>query len=411
MRYQSEILSGYFKKVEMKTLIITLLLGAIFVTVNTSSVFAKDTQSISSQFNHVLKAEGVEQARLLLVHEINDGNLTAVHLLAGLLIKGKVFQKNIALAVEVLEKGVEFEDPKSSYILGKYYSDGQFVVPNVSLARQYYELAVLYGHDKAEVELAKLPQAKVPVQRLPKKQQPETDGGAAAPNEPKKDQLTLPLGYSTQPAKWKSDTIDLNLVKSTGSGFAISENGLIATNEHVIDGCRKIFAIYQGKPKIGRIIAQSKKEDFALISIDSQTPSYFYLKSNAPELGEELISGGFPSPSNFGFGIKITTGIVSDETSEFGELFQHSTPSQPGNSGGPLINKSGSVVGISTAVSTVKWGELAAQNVNYAVSNNTSKQLIRSWGLQFKSIKDYSIFDTKTLAEFLKKAAVQILCY
>ena len=86
----------------MKTLIITLLLGAIFVSVNTSSVLAKDTQPISSQFNNVLKAEGAEQARLLLIHEINDGNLTAVHLLAGLLIKGKVFQKNIGNRILII---------------------------------------------------------------------------------------------------------------------------------------------------------------------------------------------------------------------------------------------------------------------------------------------------------------------
>ena len=135
------------------------------------------------------------------------------------------------------------------------------------------------------------------------------------------------------------------------------------TNEHVIGTCRKIVVIYQGKPKVARLIAADKKADFAVLKIKGNTPTHFYFKKSNPELGEELISGGFPSPQNFGFGIKITTGIVSSELTNQNPLFQHTTPSQPGNSGGPLLNNSGILVGVSTAVSTVKWGDLSAQNV------------------------------------------------
>ena len=75
---------------------------------------------------------------MLLIHEINDGNIQAVHMLAAMLITGKFFNKNIRLAVEVLEKGVELKDPKSSFMLGKYHSDGNHVVPDPKKARAFF---------------------------------------------------------------------------------------------------------------------------------------------------------------------------------------------------------------------------------------------------------------------------------
>ena len=129
--------------------------------------------------------------------------------------------------------------------------------------------------------------------------------------------------------------------------------------------------IYQGKPKMARLIAADKKADFAALKIKGNTPTHFYFKKAIQNLVKNSFQG-VSITTEFGFGIKITTGIVSSELSTETHYF-NIRPSQPGNSGGPLLNNSGILVGVSTAVSTVKWGDLSAQNVNYAVSNVTLK--------------------------------------
>lgn len=372
---------------------------------------------LKQDFLNILKEGGPEKGQQFLIQKINDGEIEAVHILATILIKKRNIRGNLSLAVEVLERGAELGDSKSSYLLGNYFSDGNYINPDYSKAQYYYELARELGHPKAKLALSKLPPVEVPKlqkpdsesKSIPRENKPNPEN--VLPPRSDKKQYSAPPGYNPKQVTWSSDKLDFNRIKSTGSGFAITNDGLIVTNEHVIDSCKKIFVIYQGKPKIAHLIAADKKADFAALKIKGNTPTYFYLKKSNPELGEELISGGFPSPQNFGFGIKITTGIVSSEVSDRNALFQHTTPSQPGNSGGPLLNNSGILVGVSTAVSTVKWGELSAQNVNYAVSNVTAKSLLNKWGLPYETVDNNVSFDLKLLARHLKKAAAQVICY
>jgi len=372
---------------------------------------------LKEDFLNILKEGGPEKGQQFLIQKINDGEIEAVHILATILIQKKNIKGNLSLAVEVLERGAELGDSKSSYLLGNYFSDGNYVKPDYSKAKFYYELARELGHPKAKLALSKLPSIEAPKlqnpdsvsKNTPRENTPNPETVLTPKSE--NNQYSMPPGYNPKQVTWSSDKLDFNRITSTGSGFAINTDGLIVTNEHVIESCKKIFVIYQGKPKIARLIAADKKADFAALKIKADTPTYFYFKKSNPELGEELISGGFPSPQNFGFGIKITTGIVSSEVIGQNPLFQHTTPSQPGNSGGPLLNNSGILVGVSTAVSTVKWGELSAQNVNYAVSNATAIRLLNEWSLPFKTVDNNFSFDLRLLAKHLKKAATQIVCY
>ena len=385
-----------------------------FLSFSTNTGLAGD---LKQDFLKTLKEGGPERGQQFLIQKINDGEIEAVHILATILIKKKNIKGNLSLAVEVLERGTELGDPKSSYLLGNYFSDGNYIKADYPKAKYYYELAGELGHPKAKLALSKLPSIEAPklqkpdgvTKNIPRKNRPIPE--AVSPPRSDKKQYSVPPGYNPKQVTWSSDELEFNRITSTGSGFAITTDGLIVTNEHVINNCSEIFVIYQGKPKMARVIAADKKADFAALKIKGNTPTHFYFKKSNPELGEELISGGFPSPQNFGFGIKITTGIVSSELSDRNPLFQHTTPTQPGNSGGPLLNNSGILVGVSTAVSTVKWGDLSAQNVNYAVSNVTAKSLLNKWGLPYKTLNNTLDFDLKLLAKHLKKAAAQIICY
>lgn len=163
---------------------------------------------------------------------------------------------------------------------------------------------------------------------------------------------------------------------STGTGFLISSDGVILTNRHVVGGInKKIFVSFQFNGKVVRreaqILFNSLEYDLAKLKCDvsglgitSILP--YGIDFRQPKLGEQISVLGYPMPGIMGQSIKLTTGVVSS-TNGFMDnknLFQISAPIQPGNSGSPIFDMYGNVIGI--AVSSLTSG----QNVNYALKSN-----------------------------------------
>lgn len=376
-----------------------------------------NTQRTLSQ---IIQSQGEIAGVEYLEERVEANDIAAIHLLVKYYVQRGNAKQKIDEIVELLEKGANLNDVRSLYLLGNIYSDGLFASPNIDLARQHYQRAAAAGHVKSQNKLKQLPQlesyrAAPPAKNDPPGTKPKQADPTPPPQpeqQPKKTPTPhLPPGYSNQSVSWIADRLDPHRIRGFGSGFAISSEGVIATNEHVIDGCKEIFVVYQSKPKRAQLLFANKAHDFAAIKIRVKTPSFFFLKSAAPLLGEELTSGGYPSPDTLGAGIKITTGVVSSEEPRTGDQFQHTTPSQPGNSGGPLINSAGYVVGISTAVYGENIGELAPQNINFAVSQKTIRHNLKKWNLRFSEGNENLQFPTTLLADMLKRSTAQIICY
>ena len=356
----------------------------------------------------IIQTQGEVAGIKYLEDRVEANDVEAIHLLVKYYVQRRKAKQKLDVIIELLEKGAKLNDVRSLYLLGNIYSDGLFTSPNINLARQYYQRATAAGHKKSRDKLAQLPEAEAfkaapPAKNDTPKVEPKQTFPAPTPQ--------FPPGYSNQSVAWVADRLDPYRIKGFGSGFALSSEGVIATNEHVIDGCKEIFAVYQSKPKRAQLLFANKGHDFAVIKIRANTPSFFFLKASAPLLGEELTSGGYPSPDTLGAGIKITTGVVSSEEPRIGDQFQHTTPSQPGNSGGPLINSAGYVVGISTAVYGENIGELAPQNINFAVSQKTIRHNLKKWNLRFSEGDGKLQFPTTLLADMLKRSTAQIICY
>lgn len=160
---------------------------------------------------------------------------------------------------------------------------------------------------------------------------------------------------------------------SSGTCFAISRNGILVTNYHVIDGARSInirgINLDFNKTYNAKILIVDKNNDIALIQIDdplfttiSGTIPYI-IKPNLSSVGESVFVLGYPLRATMGDEIKLTNGIISSQTGFQGEIssYQVSAPVQPGNSGGPLFNMYGNVIGIINAKHT------GAENVSYAI--------------------------------------------
>lgn len=170
--------------------------------------------------------------------------------------------------------------------------------------------------------------------------------------------------------------------KWSGTGFAL-EGGYIVTNYHVVEDARSIYILGIRGDFSRRystlIVATDRKNDLALLKISD--PSFggfgtipYSVKTSVADVGEEVFVLGYPLISTMGDEIKLTTGVVSARTGFMGDvtLYQISAPIQPGNSGGPLFDAQGNLVGI------VNAKHKSAENVGYAIKTSYLKNLVES---------------------------------
>lgn len=146
---------------------------------------------------------------------------------------------------------------------------------------------------------------------------------------------------------------DRELPRGQGSGFIISQDGYVLTNHHVVDGADEITVTLPDKREFkGHLIGSDQRSDVALVKIDGATlPSSKIGDPAKLKVGEWVIAIGSP----FGLQNTVTAGIVSAKGRETGELLpfiQTDAAVNPGNSGGPLINMRGEVVGINSQIFT-----------------------------------------------------------
>ena len=163
--------------------------------------------------------------------------------------------------------------------------------------------------------------------------------------------------------------------RATGTGVVITSDGDILTNDHVVDGANKVSVLFVGdtEPTLATVLAVDVGNDLALIHVDKPglTPAVFADPSSI-DIGDEVVAVGFAL--DLDGGPTVTSGIVSalNRTIVSGDgaldgLIQTDTAISSGNSGGPLVNTRGQVIGINTAVFQSS-SEVAANNVGFSIS-------------------------------------------
>lgn len=171
----------------------------------------------------------------------------------------------------------------------------------------------------------------------------------------------------------------------TGSGFFITTNGYFVTNYHVIKDAEKIsLRDVQGKIYEAVIVKLDSNNDLALLKVKGKFSALPVINSQTVKRGTHVITVGFPNIDIQGKEPKLSEGIVSALSGIQDEptVFQISVPIQPGNSGGPMVNMDGNVVGIiASKLSTLfmlKNKGSVPENVNYAIKSNYLDELIQT---------------------------------
>ncbi len=167
----------------------------------------------------------------------------------------------------------------------------------------------------------------------------------------------------------------------TGTGFAL-KNGYIVTNNHVVEGASSILVQGVNGTTVeykAEVVAVDKNNDLALIRINDYRFDGFgsipySIKETLCDVGSDVFVLGYPLTSYMGEEIKLTNGIISSRSGYQGDVttYQISAPVQPGNSGGPMFDKNGNVVGV------VNAGIPGAENVGYAIKTSYLCNLINS---------------------------------
>jgi serine protease Do len=162
--------------------------------------------------------------------------------------------------------------------------------------------------------------------------------------------------------------------QAAGSGFVVSSDGYIVTNNHVVDGATKVKVSFDDQEEIdAKIVGTDSRTDLALLKIEPKKPlTVLKFAAKTPRVGEWVLAVGNP----FGLGGTVTAGIVSALARNIGgpyDYMQIDAAVNHGNSGGPTFNLEGDVVGVNTAIYSPTGGNVG---IAFAVPAETVKRVV-----------------------------------
>ncbi|MFZ9502108.1 MAG: S1C family serine protease [Beijerinckiaceae bacterium] len=203
---------------------------------------------------------------------------------------------------------------------------------------------------------------------------------------------------------------------SSGTGFFVSQNGHVLTNDHVVKECRVYEVGLAGGPRTSAtLVARDTTNDLALLRTNLK-PEAVPAFSLRPRIGESVYAYGFPlvgvlsTSGNFTIGNVTATAGLGDDTRHL----QISTPVQVGNSGGPLLDQFGNVAGVVVS----KLNVLAAakvtgdivQNVNFAIKSAIATNFLDANGVSPNENRRAQPLDPATIAEGARAFTVLVTC-
>jgi hypothetical protein len=200
---------------------------------------------------------------------------------------------------------------------------------------------------------------------------------------------------------------------TTGSGFTVSSDGFVLTNRHVVEKCQTV-TVHDRGPAVIR--GFDEINDLALLKIEGKT-SAMPFRASTPGLGDSVFALGFPFSGVLGSGVNFTGGLISALSGMRNDsrYLQFTAPIQPGNSGGPLVNAEGLVVGVVTSrlpdILILEASGSLPQNVNFAIRGDLAKGFLRANGVEPIIAEARNTLSASEIAKKARAYTVQIICH
>jgi TPR repeat protein len=343
------------------------------------------------QNGHGVKQDVVEEVKLYR-KAAEQGLADAQNALGRCYQNGHAVKQDAAEAVKWYRKAAEQGFADAQFNLGVCYHNGQGVKQDTAEAVKWYRKAAEQGHASAQsnLELAQEWEARQAKRREPQ----ETDPRPAS----------VPAGDNP---------------KITGTGFLITRNGYLVTNYHVVKDCGKMRVQTAAGLLDAALVRVDAASDLALLKVNGAFDALPVVSSRGARMGATVATVGFPNIGLQGFEPKLSKGDISSLAGIQDDVryFQISVPVQPGNSGGPLVDERGNVVGVVTAQlsqeAALESSGVLAQNVNYAVKSSYLLSFLEAVPKVSTGMLEAKTDEQKfeAVVDDVKKAAVLILGY
>lgn len=207
-------------------------------------------------------------------------------------------------------------------------------------------------------------------------------------------------------------------VEQNGTGFIVSANGHVITNHHVIEGCvGDITASLPGQPStLLRIVSTDEINDLALLQAPTTANEVATIRATAIRPGDAIIVIGYPLHGLLTSDFTVTSGIVSSLSGLLNDTrhLQISAEVQSGNSGGPLLDTSGAVVGVVSsklnALKVVKATGDLPQNINFAIKTGAMRDFLDNSVVPYKTAEPKTELKTAEIARLARAYTMLISC-
>ena len=207
---------------------------------------------------------------------------------------------------------------------------------------------------------------------------------------------------------------------ATGSGFAVADGGVMTAN-HVVEGCRRLMLRNaSGQRAAASVAAADPHRDVALLRVATGFAPPLTFRDGPPvEIGESVVTYGFPLSGLLSSGPTLTTGNISALAGlrDNRMNFQISAPVQPGNSGGPLLDAQGHVIGVvvsklnAAQVAKITGGDIP-QNINFAIKGNEAAAFLVAHNVPVPHApSDGPELKPQRIGEIVNAGIVFIQCY
>lgn len=346
--------------------------------------------------------------------------------------KGEGTSKDLSAAFKWYQKAAEQGDADAQFNLALMYRNGEGVIKDEMEALAWFYMAKKTGFDETETSSVsraislleeKLgPRVALSAQQRARELDKIIESNVSDPfggfdfNAASRslDEIITSKKSSSPPSQ--SASTPNPTPQASGSGSLISSDGLILTAAHVVANANSIQVVTDKGTFPAAVLQIDKANDIALLRCAGTFPALPIVGSRNIRVGQTIFTIGFPQIRIQGFNPKFTKGEISSQTGmkDDPRHWQISVPVQPGNSGGPLLNEKGEIIGVIVAkLDAIATAELTGdlpQNVNYAVKSAYIQPLLGDYDIKPSApIKQSARMED--IVEQVQKSIVMVLVY
>jgi uncharacterized protein len=374
--------------------------------------------------NAYLNGLGVPQdyaeAREQFVKAAGQNNNDAENYLGVMYAKGQGVGRDPAEAIRWYRRAAASGNPTAQMNLAVSYARGGGVPTDPMLAYFWSNLAAarLAGNFQAMAirERDAMAQRLSPAElaRAQTMARDWTPGGASAETV----EADLRRDLAASPAAAAPVTAGRRLTGS-GTGFAVTRLGHVLTNAHVVNGCGEVRVRPPGDAAVaGEVTARDLQNDLAVIKLPKSFAQIASFRAT-PNLrqGENVIVYGFPLSDVLAAEGNLSTGTVSALAglNNDSRQLQTSAPVQPGNSGGPLVDMSGNIVGVVVAkldaLAMMRLTGDVPQNVNFAIKSSVAESFLEANGVDYHTAASAQALQSADVADRVRRFTMKVECW